>query len=222
MAKLGTGLVTQMGTQIHAETTTDGRGIDANTTYRQGDRSACLVRERLVRRTKQCARTAPEYLDWKQWLGTVPTDRTAMVCTREAGGASGSLAAAPWPTWAATTWTCSFGPSNLARPRLSRPMRSSPHASRGHAQRSPSRWTFDHQGHELVFIGTTVPDAQTACLHCHRRQWAARRLEFGRPVRGRRRHGPGRLRTPLPAARASVRGLHSAATKHPQFDRAPP
>ena len=143
--------------------------------------------------------------------GTVASDRTRTACTQEAarfwefGG--GTLA-----DMGCHYMDLPFGPSNLARPKT-RPTRLSPHIPstpkdlhcHGRSTTKGTSWSF---------IGTTVPDAQTACQG-DLREWSARQLEFRRPFRGRGQHGSCRLWTPLPAARTEVRGLHSAATSIP-------
>ena len=127
--------------------------------------------------------------------------------------AAGSLAAAPWPTWAATTWTCPFGPSNLARPRLSRPTRFKPHIPWARPKISTAADVRPPRARVgLSLVGSSRrPD----CLSTVVRQWQPVDWNSGVLFVGRAAWSWPTGRHYL--LRASVRGLHSAATKHPQF-----
>ncbi len=114
MAKLAaeTKLATQMGTQIHA-----------GDNYR---RVVEIIRSGAIGPVREVHVWAgkgwgggdrptdtppvPPYLHWDLWLGPRPSGRTSDSTCRPTGGAGGTLAAARWATWPATTWTCRSGP----------------------------------------------------------------------------------------------------------------
>ena len=208
MATLGQDLVTQMGTQIHAGDNYR-RVVELMRSKPIGNVTEVHVwcgKDWSGGRNSAPESSAPEYLDWKLWLGD-RADRPYRDGLHpgswrrfwEFGG--GTLA-----DMGCHYMDLPFGPSNLARPRLSRPTRPSPHIPSARPKISTALGRSTTRARVGLSLVRRFPTPRLL-VQADLREWSARQLEFRRPFRGRGRHGSCRLWTPLPAARTKFVGF---------------
>ena len=153
MAKLGKGLVTQMGTQMHAGDNYR-RVVELMQTNPIGNVTEVHVwcgKDWSGGRTNVSKDPAPAHLDWKLWLGD-RTDRPYQNDLHPAnwrrfwdfGG--GTLADMGCHYMDLPFWALGLGAPKFVTADAPEP----PHPV-GTPKNFHSAWTFDHQGHELIF-----------------------------------------------------------------------